>query len=184
MSIVKTWIYDIKYKSDSDAANRLVSMYYKEIYGYVYKQTVDKELAKDLTQEIFMNMLRSIDSFDENKASFRTWMYRLATFRIVDYYRSKLFKQQIKTDELNEEIFQILDDFTIQLEYKQDVERVIDLVNLMDTSTQQIFRLKLFADYTFGEIAALLQINESTVKTKYYSTIKKIKTNLEVKDNG
>ncbi len=47
-------IKKIKKKSDRAAANELISIYYKEVYSYVYKQTVDKELSMDLTQEIFL----------------------------------------------------------------------------------------------------------------------------------
>ena len=47
-------IKKIKKKSDRIAANELISKYYKEIYSYVYKQTVNKELSMDLTQEILL----------------------------------------------------------------------------------------------------------------------------------
>jgi RNA polymerase sigma factor (sigma-70 family) len=184
MGLIEKWIRRVRHKSDSNAANDLVSIHYKEIYSYVYRQTLNKELALDLTQDIFMNMLQSIDSFDARKASFRTWLYRLATFRIVDYYRSKSYKYQIITEQFYEEELLDPEDFTIHLEYKQDVERIIKQVNLLDTFSQQIFRLKLFADYTFIEIAALLDIPESTVKTKYYSMIKKIKNSLEAENHG
>lgn len=43
----------IKKKQDKEAANTLISYYYKEIYAYVYRQTGNEELAKDLTQDIF-----------------------------------------------------------------------------------------------------------------------------------
>lgn len=177
------WIKKIKHKPDNDSANELVSMYYKEIYAYVYKQTLNRELALDLTQEIFIKILQTIDSFDEKKASFRTWLYRIATFRIVDYYRSKSYKQQSKTDGLNEVEVASSEDFTIRFEYKEDIERVIQTVNTMDSSNQQIFRLKLFGEYTFLEISILLNINEFTVKSKYYSMIKKIKSNLGAKNH-
>ena len=41
-------------KQDKEAANTLISYYYKEIYAYVYRQTGNEELAKDLTQDIFI----------------------------------------------------------------------------------------------------------------------------------
>lgn len=45
----------------------------------------------------------------------------------------------------------------------------------MKSDLQEIFRFKIFSDYTFTQISTILKIPESTVKTKYYSTIKKIK---------
>jgi RNA polymerase sigma-70 factor (ECF subfamily) len=172
-------IRKIKKKSDKDAANELISIYYKEIYAYVYKQTMDKELSMDLTQEIFINLLKSIYSYDEKKASFRTWLYKVATYRLVDYYRSKYYRYNSMTVSIDQ--FDIYDkeDIGITLENKADVEKIVSIVNRLDVSAQQIFRLKLFTDYTFLEISNVLGIPESTVKTKYYSMIKKIKRKFE-----
>lgn len=171
----KKWLKQIKVKSDRSAAHELISKYYKEIYIFVYKQTPNKEMAMDMTQEIFTSMLQSIDSFDEHKSSFRTWLYKIATYRLVDYYRSKYYKQTQMTEPLKEDIHTASKDFTIELEYKQDVEKVLGIVNTYDSKTQQILRLKLFADYTFVEISDMLGFPESTIKSSYYATINKIR---------
>lgn len=169
----------IRKKSDKAAANELISTYYKEVYAYVYKQTIDKELSMDLTQEIFISILKSIYRYDEKKASFRTWLYRIATYRLVDYYRSKNYKYTSIVVPIDD--FNIYDseDMEITVENREDVEKIIDIVNRLDSLSQQIFRLKLFADYTFSQISNVLEIPESTAKTRYYSMIKKIKVNFK-----
>ncbi|WP_353886754.1 sigma factor-like helix-turn-helix DNA-binding protein [uncultured Clostridium sp.] len=60
---------------------------------------------------------------------------------------------------------------------------MLDIINTLNTSIQQILRLKIFGGMTFLEIASLIDMSESTVKTKYYSSIRKIKKILEVKKN-
>ncbi|WML33268.1 RNA polymerase sigma factor [Clostridium sp. OS1-26] len=163
-------------KGNRSAANDLISRYYKEIYTYVYKQTIDKELSMDLTQDIFISMLKSIDNFDDKKASFRTWLYKITTYRIVDYYRSRYYKYtKISVPIEDTKIYDDKDIITA-IEYKQDAEGIIAIVNTFDSICQQIVRLKLFGEYTFKEISTILQISESTVKTKYYSTINKIRS--------
>ncbi|AKL96590.1 RNA polymerase sigma-70 factor, ECF subfamily [Clostridium aceticum] len=173
------WIKQIRLKSNKTAANQLIAKYYKEMYAYVYKQTLNKELSLDLTQEIFIRVLQSIDNYDERKASFRTWVYRIATYRIVDYYRSKYYKYNSLVTLIDDYDIEDDEDFTISVEYKEDVEKVMEIANKLDISNQQVLRLKLFADYTFKEISEILQVPESTVKTKYYSAIRKIKKDLE-----
>lgn len=121
----KRLIRQIKNKGSKEAANELISRYYIEIYTYVYKQTIDKELSMDLTQDIFVKMLKSLEGYDENKAAFRTWLYKIATYTLVDYFRSEYYKQRIMHRDL--------------------------------------------------EIFNMLKLPESTVKTKYYSMIKKIR---------
>lgn len=171
----KKLIKRIKKKSDKEAANELISKYYKEIYSYVYKQTVDKELSMDLTQEIFIKTLKSISRYDDKKASFRTWLYRIATYNLVDYYRSKYSKYNSMVVNIEDTNLYDKEDIEVRVENKEDVKQIIGTVNKLDASTQQIFRLKLFADYTFIEISNTLDIPESTVKTRYYSMIRKIK---------
>ena len=86
-------IRKIKRKQNKEAADVLIGRYYKEIYAFAYKQLGNRELAMDLTQEIFILILQGIGSFDEKKANFRTWAYRIASNKITDYYRSSAHKR-------------------------------------------------------------------------------------------
>ena len=86
------WIKQIQKNASESAANNLVSKYYKEMYAFHYKQTLDPDLSLDVTQELFITVLQSIHAYDPKKASFRTWLYRIASNRIVDYFRSKHYR--------------------------------------------------------------------------------------------
>lgn len=173
------WIKKIKRNGHHASANQLISKYYQEIYGFVYKQTLDADLSLDVTQEIFISVLQSIYRFDEKRASFRTWLYRVATNRLVDYYRSKNYKYNQLVEPLEDQDIQDQNDFILSLEYKEDLERITLLVNQLDSSSQQIIRLKLFGEYTLQEIAEMVQAPLSTVKTKYYKALREIKKKME-----
>ncbi|MGL5694420.1 MAG: RNA polymerase sigma factor [Peptostreptococcaceae bacterium] len=168
-------IKKIRKRNSRSDADELISKYYKEIYIYVYKQTSDKEISMDLTQDIFISMLKSLHSFDESKASFRTWLYRISTNKVVDYFRSRNYKYNTLVDSIEDSDIEDSSDFVIDLERKEDVEKVQGIVNKLSSKNQEIFRLKIFLESTFLEISQILQISESTVKTKYYSIIKKIR---------
>ncbi|WP_040345345.1 RNA polymerase sigma factor [Neobacillus bataviensis] len=176
----KRLIIKIKRNASDAAANELISKYYKEMYAFVYKQTLDTELSLDLTQEIFIIVLKSIHNYDSKKAAFRTWLYKLASNRLIDYYRSKNYKEAQRVEPIEDYEFEDEYDMTISLEYREDFEKVTALVNELDPSSQQIIRLKLFGEYTFQEIALIEMIPESTVKTKYYAALKLIRKGMEV----
>lgn len=176
-------IKQIKRKGSEAAANELVSIYYREIYHYVYKQTLDQEQSLDLTQEIFVNMLQGLHQFEGERASFRTWLYKISTYKIVDYYRSKHYKIRNLSDDLADIPIGGEEDFTETLLQKEELGTVMEVVSELETSLQQIFRLKLFADYTFQEIAATLQIPESTAKTKYYRSLKFVRNEVKEAQN-
>ncbi|WLD94670.1 RNA polymerase sigma factor [Alkalihalobacillus sp. AL-G] len=176
------WIKSIKKHSSESSANQLVHKYYKEIFAFVYKQTLDQELAKDITQEIFISMLRTVHSFD-GRASFRTWLYKVANSRLIDFYRSKFYRQQKQTEEIQEESLYEPDDFTVDVETKEHAELVLKELARFDQELQHIVRLKIYGQYTFAEIAASTEITESTVKTKYYATIRKLQQRLKEDEN-
>lgn len=180
MSNDKKLVKRIKKKSDREAANLLVERYYREIFAYVYRQTVEEELTKDLTQDIFYNMLRGIHSYDYKKAEFRTWLYHIASNRITDYYRSRTYKNAILTIELDETTKAISDDFVPSLLRKETVREVMDTLAKLDSTLIQIFQMKWFENRTFAEISEILQIHESTVKTRYYQTIRTLRKEIKL----
>ncbi len=175
-------IRKIRSNQSESAANALISKYYKEIFAFVYKQTLDQELSLDLTQEIFIALLRSMDHYNEAKAAFRTWLYRVATNKMVDYYRSKNYKHSRQL-ELTDAI-ELMDqtDLFVRLEYKEDFARANQLIAQLDSKSQQILRLKLFAEYTFKEISEVMSLSESTIKARYYTELKKIRKAMREQD--
>lgn len=81
------WIRDIQRRGSRQAADKLVRAYYDEIYRFAYRQLGHKEDALDLTQNIFLAVLRALPTFDGRKASFRTWLYRIAAHKAIDCRR-------------------------------------------------------------------------------------------------
>ena len=119
-------------------------------------------------------MLKSIDRFDSGKASFKTWLYKIAAYKIIDSYRSTYYKYVILTSEREDEV-DGKNNIELSFELKEMTNEVLEILNNFSVSLQEIFRLKIFADMTFIEIAKVLDISESTVKTRYYTCIRKIK---------
>lgn len=164
-------IRKIQIAGNREAADELIRKYFDDIYVYVYRQTSDKHTAMNLTQNIFVAVLQSIASYNAKKASFRTWLYRIATNKIIDFFRSQATEKKhvlsIEGMDIPDEV-----EFTRQIEIKVLLSNVQTYVNSLEMNLQQIFRLKFYGEYTFGQIATLLGMPESTVKSKYYRLLK------------
>ena len=78
------WIRAIQRRGSRRAAEELVDAYYDEIYRFACRQTGDREDAMDLTQNIFLAVLRALSTYDRRRAGFRTWLYRIAANKAVD----------------------------------------------------------------------------------------------------
>ena len=167
-------IRKVQRSGDRAAADTLIREYHDEIYAYAARQTGDKHTAMDLTQNIFVSMLQTIARYDGKKAGFRTWLYRIATNKIIDHHRSR---SVLRSRILNIDDLEIAgeEDFTEWIGNDDLAARVLKHVATFEPDIQRIFRLKIYADQTFAEIATALDLPEATAKTKYYRMIKTLR---------
>ncbi len=167
----------IKRKKDREAADELLQRYYREIYAYTYRQTGNRELAMDLTQDIFVAVLKGIGSFHEKKASFRTWLYRVASNKITDHYRSRSWRMSCVQSGIDPDDLEMpVDDAGIERIFQRDlIQQIMGIVSRFDLQRVEIFQKKCFEEMTFCAIAEEMGIPESTVKSRFYSVIRAIK---------
>jgi len=171
MELENKWIRDIQRVGSRQAAERLVERYYNEIYVFVYRQTGHKEDAMDLTQNIFLAVLRALPSYDPKKAAFRTWLYRIAANKVIDARRR--FRPSVTP--LEETELPIQEDFVSQIHDRELLGRIEDYVAGLPPMLQAVFRLRLYGEQGFGEIAAALGQSEAAVKSQYYRLLRRIR---------
>ena len=167
-----TLIKRIQRQGDRQAAEALISIYYREIYAFVFRQTGDMETAMDVTQEVFLAVLQSIHRYDPKQAGFRTWMYRIASHKLADLFRSAEYRFRRNTVPLD----------TLELPGDADPEEqwleaeelgaIQQLITELPEEAQSILRLRFYGEKSFREIAEILKLPEGTVKTKYYTAIR------------
>jgi len=71
---------------DDYAFSEIIGRYKGKLYNYILRMTSDAEDAEDLTQEVFIRMYSSLDSF-RRQSSLNTWLFRIASNICIDSYR-------------------------------------------------------------------------------------------------
>lgn len=165
-----TWIRAILRHSSKDAADQLVRVYYDDIYVFVCRQVHNREDALDLTQDIFIAALRSLPSYNAKKAGFRTWLYRIATNKVIDA-RRKVRPVTVDIDEGKA----VEHDFSDAVLDRELLTRIEEYVRALDPDIQKIFRLRLYGEYSFPDIAAGLAQPEAKIKAQYYRLMKRVR---------
>ncbi len=162
------------------AADELFERYYGKIYGYVYRQVGEVETARDLTQDIFLTVFTSLGSFN-GRASFKTWLYRIATNKITDLYRSRAHREAALSSPLEDVGEDVPDGFDVErlLERREDIRGVMETVSRLEPSWAAVFQMKVFGEMTFSEIAGRLGISENSAKTRYYAVLRRIRKERE-----
>lgn len=142
-------------------------------YRLAYSYVKNKENALDIVQDSIFKALKSIHSLEEIKY-LKTWFYRILVNTSIDFIR-KHQRMTVMDDE-------VLDGYLPQTE---DEPTDIDLLDALDTLSpdeKSLIILRFFEDLKIDEVAAILDENSNTVKTRLYRTLKKLRIEIEKGD--
>ncbi len=64
---------------------RIVERYHPRIYNVCYRFAGDSYNAQDLTQEVFIKMYRTLNTYDSGKGAFMTWVTAITRNLLVDH---------------------------------------------------------------------------------------------------
>src|SRR5437763_9321606 len=74
-------------RGDQIAFAQIVALYQKPIFNYVLRMLGDREVAEEVTQDVFLRVHQNLDRFSF-RAKFTTWLFRIAKNRALDELRS------------------------------------------------------------------------------------------------
>jgi len=76
-------------EGDDSALSELYDRYARQVYATGIRLLKDSHLAEELVQDAFTNVWRRAESFDRDRASFATWLYRITRNRATDLDRRR-----------------------------------------------------------------------------------------------
>ncbi|KGO87682.1 RNA polymerase sigma factor [Flavobacterium suncheonense] len=166
------------YKKDDKAFTLLYDMYAKSLFGVIFNLIKDREEAEDVLQEVFVKIWKNLDSYNENKGRFFTWILNIARNAAIDKLRSKDFNNSQKN--LSADNFvHILDDPGRMIN-KIDTIGIHEFVKKLKPKCIQLIDLLFFKGYTQQEVADELEIPLGTVKTQNRNCINELRNLLKV----
>jgi RNA polymerase sigma-70 factor (ECF subfamily) len=165
-------------KKDDKAFTLLYDMYSKNLYGIIYNLIKNKEEAEDVLQEVFVKIWKSIETYNENKGRFFTWILNIARNTAIDKLRSKGFNNNQKN--LPADNFVHLLDDSNKLNHKIDTIGIREFVKKLKPKCIRIIDLLFFKGYTQQEASDELEIPLGTVKTQNRNCISDLRNLLQV----
>lgn len=159
-------------RGNKNAAGILYDRNHKQVYGYFVRMTNDVEASRDLTQNVFLKILKYSKSWKEDKV-FAYWLFRIARNVLVDHYRGakKFFaleeEENIATMD-KEEAFRTM-------EAKESFGFLLEAMEQLPPASRELIELNRFQGFSYKEIAATVSSNENAVKVKTFRAIQKLK---------
>ncbi len=154
----------------------LLKRYEVQIYNYGIRMTGNKDDALDLMQEVFISVFRNLSNY-RGDGSFRGWLFKIAHYRCIEFYRRKKPNQSIDDTPETESNERALEDSFSAI---QQSNQVVSAMQHLPLAQKSVVELKFFGQFTFDEIAEQLGISNNTAKSRLYSALAKLKTLLEV----
>lgn len=173
-------------RTNPAAFGQVFDIWYKPVFGYVLRRTADYDLSKDIAAETFLKAFLKINSFQWRGIGLSAWLYRIATNELNQYYRSSKYKpqslQQLLENPQMEKLLHQQDDERETMEKEMqgfnDFNQIRAKLLKLDIKYQEVISLRYFEQKTNGEISAILNKNEGTVKSLLSRGLEKLRNML------
>ena len=171
-------IVSLLLKKDDKAYSTLYDMYAKSLFAVIINLINDREEAEDVLQEVFIKIWKNMDSYNESKGRFYTWMINIARNTAIDRLRSKNFNNSKKN--LSTDNFVHLLDESNKSVFKIDAIGIQEFIKKLKPKCIALIDLLFFKGYTQQEASEELQIPLGTVKTQNRNCINDLRIFLKV----
>jgi RNA polymerase sigma-70 factor (ECF subfamily) len=172
-------------RRDPEVFGKLYDQYYSRIFNYVLRRVANIEIAQDITSEVFFKALKNLRQFHWRNVPFSSWLYRIATNQITDYFRGGK-QEMFSLEEISEPISNSsLSVETEVIEAEEELEKHEDFLILHQSISrlplkyQEVITLKFFENKQIKEIGEILGKREGTIKSLLHRGLKKLKKLME-----
>ena len=172
-------------KSDTEAFGELYDRYYSQIFGYVLRRTANVEIAQDVTSEVFFKALKNLMQFHWRDVPFASWLYRIATHEIANYFR-KSRPRQLSLEEVSNSISASdssaeteLIEAEAELKRHEEFLALHDNISRLSIKYQEVITLRFFENKQLKEIGEILGKREGTIKSLLHRGLEKLRELIE-----
>lgn len=172
---------------DPDAFDRLFAKHRQGIFAYLRQRCGDAGLAEDVTQEVFVELVRRLDRIDPRRGV-SGWLYRVARNRMIDVMRHRRFETLP-----GEDFFRSAARRRTSGEDRGPAagllaaERAARLQRVLATLPEKerdVLTMRYFGDLSFKEIAAATRRPLGTVLWQAHRAVRRLREQLEGEPEG
>ena len=157
-------------QNNEDAFEKLVIKYKPYIEKLSYQFGIQPENIPDIVQESFIKIYQNLNQFHRGK--FSTWLYQITLNVVRDAYRKKQRELRIINKAITNKKEQIVSHFYFE---NDDYLLLHQAIQLLDENYRLPLILFYFHDQSYEEIAIILELKLSSVKTRMYRGRGKLK---------
>jgi RNA polymerase sigma-70 factor (ECF subfamily) len=144
------------------------------MYNTAYRIVNDSDEADDVLQEAFISAFRNLEYYRGN-ATFGAWLKRIVVNKAINAIKKHRLERMPEGDH-----FDVMEEERDEFEnFPFTVEKVRNTIEMLPDGYRMVLSLYLIEGYDHGEIAEILGISESTSKSQFNRSKKKLRELLE-----
>ena len=165
----------------------------KDLFEKMYKTQVDKiyrfvffrvgnnrEVAEDLTSEIFLRALEYFENYNSAKSQ-SAWLLTIAKNCLVDYYKKQKYNLSLEAAREDDEDFNKVDKLFLPIAKENFTKaglnfEITEKLTILSENDREIVTFHYLYGYSYLEIAQLLNMSETAVKVAAHRALKKMQT--------
>lgn len=159
---------------EQEAFELLVTRYHGPLLNFVTQQLKDRGKAEDIVQETFIRLIRHLREHG-GMEQLRAWLYKVALNLCRDYWRSAAFRSEHTAAEDMPDNADPTPGAQELLERQETARQVAATLDYLPDVQQEVVRMRFFHDLKLQEIAELMEIPLSSVKSHLYGALRKLK---------
>jgi len=153
-----------------DYLNELFNRFSKRIYNYFLKSTLDKADSDDLTQDLFIRVMKYRNSYKEGK-SVQFWIFQIARNMVKDHFRKmKVLKDQFNPVEVMPELKEERDEELLEKEKQLHIA-----MKSLPDEKRELLVLSKFQGLKYEQIAKMRDTTVANIKVQVHRTIKELR---------
>ncbi|MDI6717266.1 MAG: sigma-70 family RNA polymerase sigma factor [Actinomycetota bacterium] len=158
---------------DTEAFGRLYDLYFDKIFRFAYCKIGSRHEAEDIAEQTFLRALEKIAEFEWRGIPFSSWLFRITSNLIVDYYRSNKYET---VDIAEEAIVNHDDGCSPEQSAMQELERreIVKAIRSLTWEQQQVIAMRFFAGMTNEEVAKAIGKNVGAVKALQHRAVESL----------
>lgn len=152
----------------------VLERYSRSVFSLIVKIVGNREDAEELTQDVFLKVFRSLQSFQGNSL-FSTWLYRVAYNTAISASRKKKYEWLAFEESMIENVPENeMNDDVEQLDKEEQISRLEKAIEQISPDERALVTLFYMHEKSIDEIVKITGLSTSNVKTKLHRVRKKI----------
>lgn len=155
---------------DRAAFAKLYEQNVRQIYAYVRQRVSEDEIAEDMTSDVFVRAIETLDRYEQRGVPFLGWLYHIAHGLVVDYYR----RQKKRSTE------QPIEDIPLVAEHNPEAaafanirqEDLLQVIRQLTEEQQQVIMLRFIQGYNLSETAELMGKKPNAIKALQFRAVR------------